>query len=78
MSKENTAYEVNIKRLEEIINRLEKGEIALEEGLSYFEEGIALVKKCQSQLDRAAQRVQVLQKGELVDLVDLNEKNGAD
>lgn len=77
MSKENT-YEVNIKRLEEIITRLEKGEIALEDGLSYFEEGITLVKKCQSQLERAAQRVQVLQKGELVDLADLNEENGAD
>ena len=81
MIKENTKenpYEVNIKRLEEIITRLEKGEITLEEGLSCFEEGISLVKKCQSQLERVAQRVQVLQKNELVDLGDLKKESGAD
>jgi len=71
-------YEASIKRLEEIITRLEKGEIGLEEGLASFEEGIALIKKCQSALDRAAKRVQVLQEGELVDLIDSKEENGAD
>ena len=71
-------YEINIKRLEEIITRLEKGEIPLEEGLACFEEGIALVKKCQGYLERAAQKVQVLQEGELVDLTDLKEENGAE
>lgn len=76
--KKEDSYEVSIKRLEEIIAHLEKGEITLEEGLSSFEEGIALIKKCQSHLDRAAQRVQVLQAGELVDLADLKEENGAD
>jgi len=77
MSKEDK-YEVSIKRLEEIINRLEKGEVSLEEGLSSFEEGIALVKKCQKDLERAAQRVQILQEGELVELADIKEDNGAD
>jgi len=77
MSNENN-YEANIKRLEEIIARLEKGEVSLEKGLANFEEGIALVKKCQKDLDRAAQKVQVLQEGELVDLADLKEENGVD
>ena len=62
------SYESNIKELEEIIGRLEKGEITLEEGLSFFEEGVILVKSCQNKLDRVAKKVQVLQKGELVDL----------
>lgn len=66
--KQENSYEVNLKRLEEIIAHLEKGERTLEEGLAGFEEGITLVKKCQSQLERASQKVQVLQKGELVDL----------
>lgn len=77
MNKGDT-YEASIKRLEDIIARLEKGEIPLEEGLASFEEGIALVKKCQRDLERAAKRVQILQEGELIDLVDLQEDNGAD
>jgi exodeoxyribonuclease VII small subunit len=68
----NENYETGIKRLEEIVKRLENGDITLEEGLSFYEEGISLVKKCQNQLDRASQRIQVLQKGELVDLADQN------
>lgn len=71
-------YEARIKRLEEIIARLEKGDLTLEEGLAGFEEGIALVKKCQKDLDRAGKRVQVLQEGELVDLEDIRKENGAD
>ena len=76
--KQEDSYEVSIKRLEEIIAHLEKGEITLEEGLASFEEGVALIKKCQSHLDRAAQRVQVLKKGELADLLDLEEEKGAE
>lgn len=72
------SYEANIKKLEEIIVRLEKGEIPLEEGLSCFEEGISLIKKCQGYLDRAAAKVQVLQEGELNELADIKEENGAE
>ncbi|MGI6606102.1 MAG: exodeoxyribonuclease VII small subunit [Peptococcia bacterium] len=72
------SYEASIKKLEEIITRLEKGEIPLEEGLSCFEEGIALIKKCQGYLDRAAAKVQILQEGELTELADLKEENGAE
>ncbi|HHZ17275.1 MAG TPA: exodeoxyribonuclease VII small subunit [Peptococcaceae bacterium] len=70
------SYEASIKKLEEIIARLEKGEITLEQGLSYFEEGIALIRKCQSLLDRAAEKVQVLQEGELAELADFKPENG--
>ncbi|PKM85920.1 MAG: exodeoxyribonuclease VII small subunit [Firmicutes bacterium HGW-Firmicutes-12] len=54
------AFEDNIKKLEEIVRRLERGEITLEEGLAAFEEGVSLIKVCQKQLDRVAERVQVL------------------
>ena len=43
-----------------------------------FEEGIALIKKCQGYLDRAAAKVQILQEGELTELADLKEENGAE
>jgi exodeoxyribonuclease VII small subunit len=64
-------YEENIKRLEEIVRRLEQGDISLEEGLTYFEEGIGLVRICQQQLDRVAQKIQVLtQDGQLKDVTE--------
>lgn len=63
------SFEENIKKLEEIVRRLERGEIALEDGLSAFEQGVALIKVCQKQLDKAANRVQVLTSdGSLQDL----------
>jgi exodeoxyribonuclease VII small subunit len=57
---ETITFEDNIKKLEEIVRRLERGEIALEEGLAAFEEGVSLIKTCQKQLDRVAEKVQVL------------------
>ena len=43
-------YEENIKRLEEIISKLENGEISLEESGRLFEEGIDLAKQCNVEL----------------------------
>lgn len=66
---EERSFEENIKKLEEIVRRLERGDISLEEGLDAFEEGVSLVKACQRQLDRAAERIKVLtQDGLLKDL----------
>lgn len=55
-----SSYEENIKKLEEIVRKLERGEVPLEEALSAFEEGVSLIKLCQKQLDRVAERVQIL------------------
>ena len=64
-------YEVNIRNLEEIIRRLERGELTLEEGLASFEAGIRLIKNCQSELDRVSQRIQSLTRdGKLKELED--------
>ncbi|KXG78158.1 Exodeoxyribonuclease 7 small subunit [Fervidicola ferrireducens] len=53
-------YEEAIARLEEIIEKLEQGNLSLEESLSLFEEGIKLTKICTKILDEAEGRVQVL------------------
>lgn len=59
MNRERT-YEEDISKLEQLIRRLEKGDISLEESLALFEEGISLIKTCQHQLDRAAEKIQIL------------------
>lgn len=54
------SFEERIGRLEEIVEKLEQGETPLEESLALFEEGVRLARACQSQIDDARQRVEVL------------------
>ena len=57
MSNERT-FEESMKRLEDIVNALEKGDIALEESLQLFSEGLDLVASCDSQLKAFDQKLQ--------------------
>lgn len=53
-------FEDAMKRLEEIVEALEAGDLPLEESLRRFEEGVALVKLCNSKLDEAERKVTLL------------------
>ncbi|HBT17266.1 MAG TPA: exodeoxyribonuclease VII small subunit [Firmicutes bacterium] len=53
-------FEEALVRLEEIIRKLENGELSLEESLKLFEEGIALARHCNLKLDEAQGKVEVL------------------
>lgn len=55
-------FEKKLKRLEEIVHRMEEGELALDKSLEMFEEGIRLSRECQSQLTEAEQKVLTLLK----------------
>lgn len=57
------SFEESIKELEEIVEKLEKGEATLDESLEYFEKGIKLSKSCQKMLDEAEKKVSVLVAG---------------
>jgi len=46
--------------LEEIINKMESGELSLEDSLKYFEEGVKIHRKCHTALTDAEQRISVL------------------
>lgn len=62
MPKKNEApasFETALGELEQIVNRLESGDLPLEEALSEFERGVQLARE-QSQLQQAEQRVQIL------------------
>ena len=63
-------FEDNIARLEEIVTALEKGDAKLADSLKLFEEGTKLVHDCGAMLDKAEQKVTVMQEnmqGELVE-----------
>ena len=57
-------FEAAIKRLEEIVSVLEKGDATLDQSLALFEEGTTLVRGCSGALNKAEQKLKVLVKTE--------------
>jgi len=60
MPTKKPTFEASMKRLEEIVSALEKGDAPLEEALGLFEEGAGLMKQCSALLDQAEQKVRKL------------------
>ena len=50
-------FEASLKQLEEIVNKMEQGQLSLEQSLGAFEQGVKLTRQCQSTLKQAEQRV---------------------
>jgi exodeoxyribonuclease VII small subunit len=61
-SAEAPSFEAALKQLEEIVQRLEKGELALEESLKLYEDGIRLSRLCHAKLEEAEGRIEQLVK----------------
>jgi len=53
-----------MKRLEEIVNELEGGDLTLDQALKKFEEGVKLSKFCMNKLDETEKKVSILLKNE--------------
>jgi exodeoxyribonuclease VII small subunit len=58
VNQQNTSFEANMQRLEQIVRALERGDVPLEESLKLFQEGTALVRDCGKLLDDAQLQVQ--------------------
>jgi exodeoxyribonuclease VII small subunit len=59
---EPQSFEAALKQLEEIVQKLEKGELPLEESLKLYEEGIRLSRFCHAKLEEAEGRIEQLLK----------------
>jgi exodeoxyribonuclease VII small subunit len=55
-------FETSLKELEQIVEKLEKGDLPLEESIKLFEEGVGLSNACKAELEAAEGKVQVLMK----------------
>ena len=53
-------FEQSLNELEQLVARMEGGELSLDESLKSFERGIALFRNCQNALEQAELRVRVL------------------
>lgn len=60
--KTNSSFEEKLKRIEEIVEKVEGNALPLEETLSYFKEGSALVKECEEILKEAKSKVNTVNK----------------
>ena len=56
-------FEDAMKRLEDIVQNLENGDLPLENSLEVFEEGMKLAGFCSKKLEEAEQKVSILIKG---------------
>jgi exodeoxyribonuclease VII small subunit len=55
-------FETAMRDLEELVERLEQGDLSLEESLAAFERGVMLTRACQTALKEAEQKVEILLK----------------
>lgn len=53
-------FEHSLDELEQLVERMEGGELSLDESLASFERGIGLYRHCQQALDKAELRVRLL------------------
>lgn len=59
-SSEQPDFEAALRELEELVQYMEKGDLPLEKSLETFERGVRLTRLCQDHLNKAEQRVKLL------------------
>jgi exodeoxyribonuclease VII small subunit len=66
------SFEEQLTALEQVVERLERGELPLDESVQLFEEGMRLSEACKKQLEDAEGRIQVLvERGSRMVVADL-------
>ena len=53
-------FEASLDELEQLVQRMEKGDLTLDDSLQAYERGIALYRNCQTALEQAELRVRLL------------------
>ena len=56
------SFEEALAKLEQITKELEEVDLSLEESLKYFDEGVKLAEQCNSKLNDAQKKVEILLK----------------
>ena len=66
---ENLSFEESLSKLEEIVNKLENGDVPLDDAINEFNNAIKLVKTCNDKLTAAEESISkiVKENGEVID-----------
>lgn len=57
LSPAEMSFEQAMKELEQVVSRLERGDVALEDSISLYERGAELKKRCEAKLKEAEEKV---------------------
>lgn len=57
------SFEDALRALEEVVRRLESGDVALDDSITLYERGETLRKHCQARLDAAQARIEKIVQG---------------
>lgn len=60
MAKKKTTFEDELSQLKQSVNKLDNDGLTIEEALKTYEEGIASYKICRNILNKAGQKVRIL------------------
>lgn len=75
--KAKPGLEEALGELEELVEKMEQGDLSLEQALKDFQRGIELTRMCRKSLQEAEQKISILQQqAGLEELADFNEKEG--
>lgn len=55
-----TDFEKSLRQLEDIVDKMESGDLSLDESLKLFEQGVQLTRTCQNALQEAEEKITVL------------------
>jgi len=62
MATKSINFEDALKKLEEVANSLENGELGLDKSIEKYEEGMEYIKLCHKKLEEAEKKIELLQK----------------
>ncbi|MDP4087749.1 MAG: exodeoxyribonuclease VII small subunit [Bacillota bacterium] len=71
MVKKKEGYEDLMSRLEDIIDKMEKGELSLDESIKYYEDGMKTCNRLYKILNEAEGRIKILNNGDEEDFEEV-------
>jgi len=60
INKTPASYEEAITELEQLVSKMEAGELSLEQSIDAYKQGARLIRYCASKLDKVEQQVRIL------------------
>jgi len=72
MAKTHMTFEESLKKLEEIVRKLEDPEVPLQAGFALYEEGVRLTQELKKELNGIEKKVKVLQRDQTGKMVELD------
>lgn len=70
-NRDDMKFEEALSALEEIVSKIESGDLSLDESLELFEKGIALTRLCSSKLENARHRVRKMVEDDQMEDVEI-------